>query len=421
MVNGVCPRCGFKDDTIVNTADTSKDTSTDASADASTSTDASADKVTDINAVNSGSTEPNQSSNPYAGQNQNLNPYAGQNQNSNPYAGQNQNSDPYVGQNQNSNPYAGQNQNTNMYGGTCSGNGMQPDDTNGNNSNSKLLVILITLIAAFIAVIVIAVVFNFQSGDAEGRGETESTEETSSDDSIVDSYEMTDSTQEPESSASADSEYYVFHDDIKNDLDYSVEKKHFSYDSGKENVKIEVDYQEVTDQELSDIDDINENFAYEVDYYKDYYEKKYAPKMADDGFYIVKTTCYVTYMDKDMLSVAFMQDLQCDLYNDYNIYSVNIDMKTGKILKNSDILNIDDSFAKNFRERCITQNGDDTIISKWDDNTLKKALESEDNLILLYTPVGMEVGVNCVQSNKSDYSDTGWTTVTYKDYEKYLK
>ena len=75
MVNGVCPRCGFKDDTIVNTADTSKDTSkdtsTDASADASTSTDASADKVTDINAVNSGSTEPNQSSNPYAGQNQN--------------------------------------------------------------------------------------------------------------------------------------------------------------------------------------------------------------------------------------------------------------------------------------------------------------------------------------------------------------
>ena len=46
MVNGVCPRCGFKDDTIVNTADTSKDTSTDASA----------DKVTDINAVNSGST-----------------------------------------------------------------------------------------------------------------------------------------------------------------------------------------------------------------------------------------------------------------------------------------------------------------------------------------------------------------------------
>jgi hypothetical protein len=126
-------------------------------------------------------------------------------------------------------------------------------------------------------------------------------------------------------------------------------------------------------------------------------------------------------MDKDMLSVAFMQDLQCDLYNDYNIYSVNIDMKTGKILKNSDILNIDDSFAKNFRERCITQNGDDTIISKWDDNTLKKALESEDNLILLYTPVGMEVGVNCVQSNKSDYSDTGWTTVTYKDYEKYLK
>ena len=34
------------------------------------------------------------------------------------------------------------------------------------------------------------------------------------------------------------------------------------------------------------------------------------------------------------------------------------------------------------------------------------------DLILFYTPLGMEVGVN---------HDNGWCTVTYKDYEKYLK
>ena len=96
-------------------------------------------------------------------------------------------------------------------------------------------------------------------------------------------------------------------------------------------------------------------------------------------------------------------------------------MKTGKILKNSDILNIDDSFAKDFRERSITQNGKDSIVSKWDDSTIEKSLESEDLLILFYTPLGMEVGVNVDKSNGSDYSDTGWVTVTYKDYEKYMK
>ena len=39
-------------------------------------------------------------------------------------------------------------------------------------------------------------------------------------------------------------------------------------------------------------------------------------------------------------------------------------------------------------------------------------LNSEDELILFYTPIGMEVGFNYYN---------GWVTVTYPDYLKYQK
>ena len=371
MKEGVCPRCGFVDDSV------SKD----------------ATVLSDTGSGGESKPEPGTYYNPYApGDNGNAGVY-GDNA-SGSAAG---------------NPF-----------GSASGNVTGNGGSNDNGSNSKLFTILIILLAAFVAVIIIAVVFNFKGGDSEGRSAESSEISSAESESREDTGINADTSEESVSQETSDSEYYTFADDIKTDLDYSVKKKHYSYKSDNDNVKIEIDYPEVTDDGLSDIDDINANFAYEIDYYKDYYEKKYASQMTDDGYYKVDTTCYVTYMDKDMLSVAFMQDVACDKYVNTTIYSVNIDMTTGKILDNTDIINSDDTFAADFIKRSEKQNGD-SLITGWDEKDVTKALSSEDSLILVYTPVGMEIGINGVKSNGTDYDDTGWVSVTYKDYEKYLK
>lgn len=401
MREGVCPRCGFVDDSVPKDTDVLSDTGSgsegNSSVDNGNADNGSADygSVNDNGGMISGGESKPESGTYY-------------------------------------NPYASGDNGTGVYGdnasgsaagnpfGSASGNVPGNGGSNDNGSNSKLFTILIILLAAFVAVIIIAVVFNFKGGDSEGRGAESSEISSAETESKEDTGIKADTSEESVSQETSDSEYYSFADDIKTDLDYSVKKKHYSYKSDNDNVKIEIDYPEVTDDGLSDVDDINANFAYEIDYYKDYYEKKYASQMTDDGYYKVDTTCYVTYMDKDMLSVAFMQDMACDKYVNTTIYSVNIDMTTGKILDNTDIINADDTFAADFIKRSEKQNGD-SLITGWDEKDVTKALSSEDSLILVYTPVGMEIGINGVKSNGTDYDDTGWVSVTYKDYEKYLK
>ncbi len=49
------------------------------------------------------------------------------------------------------------------------------------------------------------------------------------------------------------------------------------------------------------------------------------------------------------------------------------------------------------------------------DEELAEVLRDKDSVIAYYTPLGMEVGLNYSGGGAS-----GWVTVTYKDYEKYL-
>ena len=86
-------------------------------------------------------------------------------------------------------------------------------------------------------------------------------------------------------------------------------------------------------------------------------------------------------------------------------------MENGIILDNESMLNIDDDFSVEFRERSDIQNGEIEHLTAMSDQEITGHFNSSD-IIVFYTPQGMEIGFNY---------DEGWVTVTYKEYEQYLK
>lgn len=209
-------------------------------------------------------------------------------------------------------------------------------------------------------------------------------------------------------------EYYTFHDDIKEDLSYEIDWEEYSYDTDNENVLIYVDYPVIVGKNVPNIDKLNETIAEEVSTITEYYEDDYAKYMLDDDDYFYATSKgYVTYMREDILSIAFDEYIiTSDYYGYYNIYCINIDMKDGVILDNTGIIDVNDDFSVDFRKRSDTQNGTINELTWMTDQEITRYLTSEDNLIIFYTPQGLEVGFNY---------DDGWVTVTYKDYEDFLK
>lgn len=121
---------------------------------------------------------------------------------------------------------------------------------------------------------------------------------------------------------------------------------------------------------------------------------------------------YVTYMDEEKISVVFSERGFANGSGIAYLYSINIDIENGVILDNSSIINMDDEFAVEFRRRNQEQNDADGYVDILSDQEVVEYLNSDTMGIVFFTPLGLEVGINI---------DGGWYTVTYKDYEKYLK
>ena len=71
--------------------------------------------------------------------------------------------------------------------------------------------------------------------------------------------------------------------------------------------------------------------------------------------------------------------------------------------------NLNDDFAVDFREREISENGDGAL-TDYTDQEILAMLKDEDTLVLFYTPMGLEVGLNL---------DGEIVYVTYEDYMDY--
>lgn len=209
-----------------------------------------------------------------------------------------------------------------------------------------------------------------------------------------------------------DDEYYTLHDDIKK-LSYSINWEYFEYDADNENVSIIVDYPEVSGGHVPNLDKINKAIANEISVFTDYYEEEYSKYMTDDDSYFnAYASGYVTYMSEDVLSVVFSETVYTNYYNSVYLYCINIDMRDGVILENTDIISVDDDFSVDFRYRSDEQNGTIDGVDRMSDQEITELLTSGSSLIIFYTPQGMEIGFNY---------DEGWVTVTYHDYRDYLK
>ena len=208
-----------------------------------------------------------------------------------------------------------------------------------------------------------------------------------------------------------DDEYYTLQDDIKSGLSYSIDWEYYDY-KPNDNVQILIDYPIIVGSRVPNRDKINALLADEVAFFTEYYEDKYSAYMDEDSYFIAQATGYVTYMSEDVLSVVFSETINSDYYVSVYCYSINIDMQDGVIMDNTDIIAVDDDFSIDFRYRSEKQNGTIDALDWMSDQEITEYLTSSGNLIIYYTPMGMEIGFNY---------DEGWVTVTYHDYKDFLK
>lgn len=407
--------------------------------------------------------QPVQNDNPYSGQMQNDNLYGGQPaQNDNPYSGQMQNNNPYNGQPQNNNLYTGSQyisnpyanspygeqpaQNNNSYGSQTAQNGNQYGvPPYGNNQYSPYAAppkknntgLIIGIVAAVVVLFLIAVgalvykvvslytderesrrntreEYNFDDDWDQDRRRDEHDNDYDDDYGYDDNYDDYDDYGYDDYFNYDDDEYYTLHDDIKTDLSYTVDFEMYEYDTDYENVEIMVFYPIISDSDSSvpNLDKLNATIQSEIDFLVEYFEDEYEAYFDDsDSYFHATSTGYVTYMDEEKMSIVFSENVYSDYYYDAFLYSINIDMENGIILDNESMLNVDDDFSVEFREKSDIQNGEIEHLTRMSDQEITGHFDSSD-IIVFYTPHGMEIGFNY---------DEGWVTVTYRDYEQYLK
>lgn len=209
----------------------------------------------------------------------------------------------------------------------------------------------------------------------------------------------------------ADSQYYDFHNEIKANLSYHVRVDEFDQTiETNEHVQMRGNFPVVTCEDKKKEEWINAAIQEEMQVVSEHVTYM-AKELPEDVSFIFEMESYVTYMDEDILSVIYEEYayLGDEMYESY-IVSINLDMESGMQMTNSQILNIDDEFSIDFRKRNEKQNGQVQGLDYYSDQDITEMLNDDDYLIIFYTPLGMEVGINYYY---------GWVTVTYTDYAKF--
>lgn len=204
--------------------------------------------------------------------------------------------------------------------------------------------------------------------------------------------------------------YTELYSAIRDDLAYSVEMTEGYYaPENYEYVMVDIEYP-IISGDVPNLEYINETLEYEYSYYLDYFAESYEPYMLQDSYYIIYATCYVTYMDENVMSVVFHEEVLLDNFSAINFYCLNFDMKNGVVLNNTELLDMDEEFAIDFRKREILENGYEAL-PDYTDQEILALLKDENYLVIFYTPMGMEVGLNL---------GSVVIYMTYSDYQNFL-
>lgn len=217
--------------------------------------------------------------------------------------------------------------------------------------------------------------------------------------------------------------YEEFVNCIDESVSYKVNREFYEKIEEEQGVCIQVSYIQL-EGDIPNLEAINEAikersmllanvYLDKEDYYKELY-KEY-----DDITHYIKVESTVAINDEESISIVLDERYDVAGYSNLiRLYGLNINLKTGTVLDNMEILNADEEFVKDFVKRSNAQNGNNSVAIDEISNSEKLQLfHSNDNLILFYTPIGLEVGYN--YSGVEGY--TGWITVSIEDYEQYLK
>ena len=201
---------------------------------------------------------------------------------------------------------------------------------------------------------------------------------------------------------------------LRKDLSYEVDFCRMDYYSSDLDMMMSIEFPQITSDTLQNVDGINSCLSYEYDYFLDFYKENIEQYMDENSSYYFDVDSYVTYMDEKILSVVYYESIYLrtdqEDYQDIHFYCVNIDLTDYTLLTNTDILELNEDFAIDFRKREAEENGEEALTA-YSDQEILHMLQDDSSLVLFYTPMGMEVGLNL---------DQQIVYVTYSDYEKFL-
>lgn len=172
--------------------------------------------------------------------------------------------------------------------------------------------------------------------------------------------------------------------------------------------------------DIPNLDEINEQLkataltdleAYNLE--KEFYDEVFE---AYGAGYIVEATTYVTYNDDSIISFVTHSNNKNTYMSGMHLYCVTVDLETGMVLDNMNMLDVDHDFVEHVVESSNKQNGSISYLDDTDIDELVYEFENPENLIVFYTPCGLEVGLSYYS-----YYEYGWFTTTLRDYETYLK
>lgn len=216
--------------------------------------------------------------------------------------------------------------------------------------------------------------------------------------------------------------YEEFVNCIDESVSYKVNREFYEKIEPEDGICIQVSYIQL-EGDVPNLESINEIIKEESMRYANAYledEEVYKERYEENGYnHHIVVESYVTYNDEEMISILLDEKYSISGYTSLlSLYGININLKTGTILDNTEILNADEEFVKEFCRRSNGQNGKNSIAIDEISNEEKKYLLNDNgSLILFYTPIGLEVGYN--YSGVEGY--TGWITISLQDYEQYLK
>lgn len=132
--------------------------------------------------------------------------------------------------------------------------------------------------------------------------------------------------------------------------------------------------------------------------------------------YTLYSDAVITFNNDEVMSIVYNTTSYKENYFDkFFIHGMNIDVKNGKVMDNTKILNFDDDFSEFFVERSNTQNSLVDSINESQPSELTKIFNNDDALIIFFTPLGIEVGMNYLY-----HGSYGWVTISLNDFDEYL-